>query len=80
IWKHHIGKVGRASPAVAYGKVFVGTSGGKLYCFGSWGTVAGGDIGKGVIYLFIIALLVLALWGLTRLRPPKLKRVLRRRK
>ncbi|GAI33903.1 unnamed protein product, partial [marine sediment metagenome] len=49
--------------------VFIGTSEGKLYCFGSWGSVLGGDIGKGVIYLFITALLVLALWGLVRLKP-----------
>jgi len=68
IWRHYIG-VGRASPAVAYGKVFIGTSDGKLYCFGSWGSVLGGDIWKGVIYLFVTALLMLALWWLVHLKP-----------
>ena len=42
----------------------------------------GGDIEKGIVYLFIAAMLFLVLWGLTRLKPPKSKpkKVRKRRK
>lgn len=80
VWKYHIGATGTASPAIAYGKVFVGSGDGRLYCFGSWGSMPGGDIWKGFIYILVAVLLLLAVWGLARLKPPKTKRVRKKRK
>lgn len=60
--------------AIAVLALLLCTSEGKLCCFGSWGSVAESYMGKGVIYLFVAALLVLAYWGLTRLKPPKPKK------
>jgi hypothetical protein len=63
-----------SSPAIAYGKAFVGTEDGRLYCIGSWGQVPGDNIGKGVLFLAVAALLFVLLWRLGKLKKPSEKK------
>lgn len=65
VWKTDIGG---GPPAVAYGKVFVSSAEGAVYCIGSWGNAQNGSFTIGLVYLCTAALLVLALYALRRVK------------
>jgi len=49
------------------------TADGKLYCLGSLGIIPE-STNKGLLYIFIAAILLLSLWELNRIKPGNPKR------
>jgi outer membrane protein assembly factor BamB len=66
LWVMDIGTISCCQPAIAYGKLFIGSSDG-VYCIGSWGSIPNGSAGTGLLYICIAALLLLAIVLLEKL-------------
>jgi len=67
VWGIHLGNGATTSPAIAYGKIFIGASDGRIYCIGSWGSIPNGGIWTGVLYICIAFILLLILYFLERI-------------